>query len=183
MTRIHVLIAAYLVAVIVANVTTALLIASWPAVVIVNAILWIGCDLVLRDALHEAWEQRGLWRRMALLIATGSILSALVNLTALPVALASCAAFLVAGAGDALVFARLRRYSWLARVNGSNVAGAILDSIVFLCCLAALGVLPWSLVPVLAAGQSVAKMAGGAVWSIVLSVGAFKRLSAKRGRL
>ena len=102
MTRTHILIAAYLAAIVIANVTTALLIATWPAVVIVNAALWIGADLVLRDALHQTWEQRNLWRRMAALIATGSVLAALVNLAALSVALASCIAFLVSGAGDAL---------------------------------------------------------------------------------
>lgn len=88
-----ILITLYLVAIVAAN----LLVAKFGvAVVVINAFVFIGLDLTTRDVLHEYWQHKHLWRNMALLIATGSLLSALLNWQATPIAVASFIAFAAA---------------------------------------------------------------------------------------
>jgi len=159
----------YLAAIIVAN-----LVIAWlgPAAAIVVAFVCIGLDLTARDALHDAWRHRGLWPKMAALIATGSLLSWLLNRNAGPVALASFVAFAAAGSADAVVYAILGQRARLVRVNGSNVVSAAVDSVVFPT-LAFGSFLPWVIL-----GQFLAKVAGGAVWSFILP--AFRRPDVER---
>lgn len=159
------LIGMYLTSIVIANLTVAYF---GPSVVIVNAFVLIALDLTARDRLHEAWHGRHLTRNMALLIATGSILSAALDYAALPVAAASFCAFALSEIADTFVYARLEDQTWYVKVNGSNVASALVDSVVFLSILAAFGGVPWSLVPVLAFGQWGAKVTGGALWAWVL---------------
>ena len=61
-----------------------------------------------------------------------------------------------------LTFARLRG-SWLRRANGSNLAGAAVDSLVFP--TLAFG----ALMPHIVALQFIAKVSGGAIWTWLLS--------------
>lgn len=151
----------YLAAIVAAN----LLVAQFgPSVAVVNAFLFIGLDLTARDALHEQWRGRNLWPKMALLIASGSLLSWLLNRDAGQIALASFIAFAGAGIADALVYHWLRDNSRLVKINGSNAVSAAVDSILFP--LIAFGWPPlWGIM----AGQFVAKVLGGAIWSFVLS--------------
>lgn len=153
------LVIVYLAAIVAANL---LVVTFGPAVTVLNAFLFIGLDLTTRDTLHEQWRGRYLCGRMALLIATGSVLSALLNANAGPIALASFVAFAASGVVDALVYTLLARYPRLWRVNGSNVASAAVDSLVFP--TLAFGGLLWPVV----VGQFVAKVAGGLLWSLVL---------------
>lgn len=154
------LIALYLAAIVIANLTVA---AFGPGITIVNAFLFIALDLTARDALHERWQGRNLGRNMALLIVTGGVLSALLNINALPIAVASSVAFLAAGAVDTLVYVLLGEQSKWVRVNGSNVLSAAVDSFLFL--VLAFGFPPlWEIV----IGQWLAKVAGGLLWSWVL---------------
>lgn len=155
----RVLIAGYLFAIVAAN----LLVATFgPAVVIPNSLVLIALDLVARDRLHEAWQGRALWPRMFALIAAGGLLSFALNASAGPIAVASCAAFASAGLADASVYHLCRRLPWLQRANLSNLAGAALDSAVFI--LLAFGPAAWPLIP----AQLLAKVVGGLVWSILL---------------
>lgn len=164
--KIGLLVFAYLSAIVIANLTVA-----WfgAGVVIVNAFLLVSLDFTTRDALHRAWEGRSLVRNMALLILSGSALSAALDYQALPVAVASCVAFGAAATVDTLVYSLLGARPWLVRANGSNLVSALVDSAVFLSILAAFGRVPWALVPLLIAGQWGAKTIGGAVWSIILA--------------
>lgn len=159
------LVALYLCSIIIANLTVA-----WfgAGVVVVNALVLVALDLTARDKLHRAWEYDGLARKMALLIGAGSLLSAVLDWNALPVAVASCVAFALSETSDALVFSRLESHGWYAAVNGSNAVSALVDSVLFLSCLAGFGLLPWAAVPVLALAQWLAKTLGGAAWSWVL---------------
>lgn len=134
-----------------------------PGIAVVNAFLFIGLDLTARDHLHEAWRGRGLLWKMVILIGTGSVLSWALNRDAGQIALASFVAFACAGIADALVYHLVYRIPRLAKINLSNVAGAIVDSGVFV--LLAFG-LPF-LWPV-ALGQLGAKVCGGFGWSVVL---------------
>ena len=156
-----ILVAAYLVAIVLANLS----VAAWgPGVAIVNAFLFIAMDLTSRDALHSAWQGRGLAWRMAALIAAGSLLSYALNRSAGPIALASFVAFAVSAALDMLVYHLLRERAYLLRVNGSNVVSAAADSLIFPALAFGLPLL-WPIV----LGQFVAKVAGGALWAWVLA--------------
>lgn len=150
----------YMAAIVAAN----LLVAKYgPSVAIVNAFLFIGLDLTSRDALHEKWHGRHLWLKMAALIAVGSLLSWFLNRDAGRIALASFIAFAGAGMADAVTYHLLHGRARLLKVNGSNVVGAAVDSILFP--LLAFGWPPlWGIM----AGQFVAKVAGGFIWSWAL---------------
>lgn len=152
-----VLIAAYLAAIVAANLSIAMF---GPPAAIINALALVALDLTARDRLHEAWAGRALWPRMGMLICTGGLLS--YALGAGPVAAASCAAFIAAGMADAAAYHAARRLPWLARANLSNAAGAMLDSAAFV--LLAFGPAAWPLIP----AQLLAKVAGGALWSWLL---------------
>ena len=149
----------YLLAVVLAN-----MIILWfgPQAAIITAFLFIGLDLTLRDKLHDQWQGKHLWLKMLALICGGSAISIALNWDALPIALASAAAFLCAGIVDSLVYAGLRKKRFLIRANGSNVAGSAVDSIVFP--TLAFG----AFMPEIVLGQFVAKFVGGFLWSLVL---------------
>lgn len=161
------IISAYLAAIVLANLTVA---AFGPSVVVLNAFLLIGLDLTARDVLHDRWNREGLVWKMGLLIAAGGALSWLLNHDAGPIALASTVAFATAAIVDAAIYHLIRRKQdgtdkvreFLIRVNASNIGGAGVDSVVFP--TLAFGVfMPWII-----AGQFLAKVLGGAAWSLIL---------------
>jgi hypothetical protein len=150
------LIAAYLTAIVAANLT-----ATWwgPRWTIINAFLFIGLDLTSRDRLHEQWGHG--WQlawRMGTLIGTGSLLSWLLNRGSGRIAVASFVAFAVAGLVDTAVFQLAGKLTRHDRVNASNIASALIDSILFP--TIAFG----SFLFDVTIGQFGAKVAGGAIW-------------------
>jgi uncharacterized PurR-regulated membrane protein YhhQ (DUF165 family) len=153
------LVALYLIAIVAANLSVA---AFGPASTVVNAFLFIGLDFTTRDALHERWQGRNLARNMLLLIATGSLLSWLLNREAGPIALASLVAFALSGLADTAMYQVLKRYPKWKKINGSNAVSAMVDSIAFP--TVAFG----SFLPDLVFGQFAAKVLGGFFWSMVL---------------
>lgn len=156
-----ILIAVYLIAIVLANLSVSLF---GPSVTIVNAFVFIALDLSTRDRLHEQWQGRDLWRNMLLLIGAGSVLSALVNWNAASIALASFGAFLAVGVVDAVVYQLLGERSRLVKMNGSNLFSAAVDSVVFPA-LAFGFPLMWGIV----VGQFIAKVVGGAIWAYLLT--------------
>ena len=123
-----------------------------------NAFFLIGLDLALRDWLHvrlRAWQ-------MGALIASTGLLTYALNPAAGMIAVASACAFSAAALVDWATFTRLRG-SWLFRANGSNVAGAAVDSIIFP--TLAFG----ALMPHIVLLQFVAKVCGGAIWAALLA--------------
>lgn len=156
----HLIVALYLTAIIAANLTVA-----WfgPSVIIINAFIFIGLDLTARDRLHDAWRGHGLIWKMGALIATGGLLSYLLNQDAGRIAIASTIAFTAAALTDAGIYQLLHKHPFLIRANGSNIPGAAVDSLLFP--TIAFGVfLPWIML-----GQFAAKVAGGFVWSLILN--------------
>lgn len=147
-------IAAYAAAMILANLSVA---AFGPWVSPINAFVLIGLDLTLRDWLHVRLR---FWQMGALIASTGA-LTYLLNPAAGQIALASSVAFTAAALVDWGVFMRVPG-SWLKRSNTSNVAGAAVDSLVFP--TLAFG----ALMPQIVLAQFVAKVAGGAVWALLL---------------
>lgn len=129
-----------------------------PAVTPINAFVLIGLDLALRDWLHVRLK---VWQMGTLIVSTG-VLTYFLNPAAGMIAIASAAAFTSAAVVDWSVFAKLRG-SWLFRANGSNVAGAAVDSLLFP--TIAFG----ALMPHIVLAQFVAKVAGGAIWAWIIS--------------
>lgn len=148
----------YLLAVVAANVTVAV---YGPSISVLNAFLFIGFNLTARDKLHDVWYGRNLKRNMTLLILSGAIISALFG--AGRIALASFLAFSVSETVDAITYHLLRERTKLLQVNGSNVASAAVDSVLFP--LFAFG---WPLLIGIVAGQFIAKVLGGGIWSLWL---------------
>lgn len=129
-----------------------------PAVTPINSFFLIGLDLALRDFMHVRMRP---WQ-MALTIAFAGGLAWILNPAAQFIAVASAASFCAAALVDWAVFSRASG-KWLARSMKSNVAGAAVDSVLFP--LIAFGaVLPWIVL-----GQFLAKVAGGALWALLLS--------------
>lgn len=134
-------------------------VATWgPAVSPVNAFFLIGLDLALRDWIHVRLRAY----QMAGLIAATGIMTYILNPAAGMIAIASASAFTAAALVDWATFARLRG-SWAMRANGSNVAGAAVDSLLFP--TIAFG----ALMPHIVVLQFAAKVAGGALWTWALS--------------
>lgn len=154
------IVALYIVALVAAN----LLVATFGAAFsIVNAFVLIGLDLSLRDKLHEQWQGENLVMKMGGLIVGASAISFLLNPATGQIAIASMVAFAVAMAADATVYQWLKDKEWFVKANGSNAAGALTDSIIFP--TIAFGGL---LLPIVA-GQFIAKLAGGFIWSVVIN--------------
>lgn len=152
----------YLLAIVAANLLVTEL---GPEFSILLAGLFIGPNLTIRDALHEKWQGENLWRNMALLIGTGSILSALLNVNATPIAIASFLAFAGAAIADTAVYQRMFKQSRIAKMNVSNFASAAVDSILFPAFAFGFPLL----IPIMF-GQFAAKVIGGAVWSFILTL-------------
>jgi uncharacterized PurR-regulated membrane protein YhhQ (DUF165 family) len=157
--KITVLVAAFLAAIVVANLT----LTHWgPSAIIPNAFFLIGLDLVTRDRLADFWGTTR-WAKMLLLIGAGGALSYWVNADAAKVAVASMIAFSAAELVEAVAYHLLRRQTWTERAPKAAVIGALVDSIVF---------------PTLAFGafvfatsfaQFAAKVGGAFVWTIVIA--------------
>lgn len=155
-----ILIGCYLSAIVIANLAVG---HFGPPALVLTAWALIPFDLTVKDALQERWTGSGVVVRLGALILTGSILSAALSASATQIALASFVAFATSGLADSLVLAALHRHPKLIRVNGSNLAGAVVDSLLFQ--LVAFG----SFTPWLFLTQSGAKLLGGFVWSIILT--------------
>lgn len=121
----------------------------------------IGPDLTVRDQLHRRWEGRRLVLLMAALIAAGGAASYLLNADAASIAVASCVAFVGGAICDAVTFGGLRGADFDFRVTASNVTGAAVDSVLFLW-------LAFGIVGAATFVQFVAKVAGGAIWLLVI---------------
>lgn len=149
---------AYIAAMVVANLLVFVL-GPWFSPV--NAFFLIGLDLTARDWLHVRLSMRD----MGLLIGVGGVVTYALAPGAQHIALASATAFAAAAVVDWIVFGLLGGRSWLVRANGSNVAGAAVDSLVFPT-MAFGGFLPGVVLV-----QFAAKVAGGALWSLVFRSG------------
>jgi uncharacterized PurR-regulated membrane protein YhhQ (DUF165 family) len=147
-------IAIYASAMVLANLSVA---AFGPAVSPINSFLFIGLDLTMRDYLHVRIKPL----QMGLLIACTGLVTYVLNPAAGQIAIASSMAFIAAALVDWAAFAKLKG-TWMFRANGSNAAGAAVDSLLFP--TIAFGVL----MPHIVAMQFVAKVAGGAAWSFLL---------------
>lgn len=152
------------------SMATANLLVAWlgPWITPVNAFVLVGLSMVTRDVLHDRWAQEGkLVQKMLVMIAVSGLLAWAVNPAAGRIAVASALALIASAATETAAFSALHRHPWLVRANGSNVPGAITDTVVFV--LVAFGPGVESLAVMTA--QATTKLAGGALWSLLVEVG------------
>ena len=142
---------AYIAAVVAANITVALF---GPAVTPINAFIFIGLDLSLRNLLGIKWPPL----KMLALIGFAGLLSYLLNPASGVIAFASMCAFVGAAIADWLTF-RAISGAWLRRCLGGVIVGASVDSLLFP--TIAFG----AVLPSIVAAQFVAKVLGGALWA------------------
>jgi hypothetical protein len=137
------------------------LLVAWigPWFSIVNAFVLIGLDLTIRDKLHESWKNDKLILKMGGLILISSLVSYFINPASGMIAVASLLAFALSMAADTITYHFLHNRSWFVKSNGSNVAGAAVDSLVFP--TVAFGGLMIDIVLM----QFLAKVLGGLVWT------------------
>lgn len=124
----------------------------------------IGFDIVGRDRLHLDLNGPARWLSIGILIALGSALTYLLNQGAGPVALASVTAFAAAMVVDTAIFAAAAPLDAHRRVNVSNAGAAAADTLIFFAVAFGLGAIPFILI----FGQWTAKVAGGALWSLLV---------------
>ena len=163
MNKNYMLVVLYLVAIVLANLS----VTYFGAVAsIYNALILIAFDLTARDGLHELWKNNNLWLKMFILIATGSLISYMLNSNAMIIAIASLSAFAMAGFADTVIYYLLEGKHKLIKMNGSNVVSGTIDTAVFVI----IAGLPLWVIP----AQIIAKIVGGAFWSVVISKLSFK---------
>ena len=129
-----------------------------PSVTPINAFVFIGLDLALRDLLHTKINR---WQMLGLIAGTG-LLTYVLNPAAGMIAIASAVSFTAAALVDWSIFARMAG-SWMRRSNASNVGGAAIDSLLFP--TIAFG----AMMPHIVLMQFVSKVLGGAFWAFVIS--------------
>lgn len=125
---------------------------------IVNSFALIGLDFILRDVLHE----RIGFAKVTCLAVISGVISYSINPAGGMIAVASSVSFVLASIGDGSVYQLLIRKSWPVKSNASNITASAIDSVTFP--LLAFG----ALMPGIIAGQFIAKVAGGFIWSLIL---------------
>lgn len=133
-----------------------------PVVTPFNAFFLIGLDMAIRNSKHEKWENDKLPWRMGGLISASGIVSYAINPASGVIALASLVAFSASVAVDTIVYQALIKKPWAVKVNGSNGAAALADSMIFP--MIAFG----AFMPEVVTAQFAAKLAGGAMWSYLI---------------
>jgi uncharacterized PurR-regulated membrane protein YhhQ (DUF165 family) len=147
----------YVVAAAAANVITA---ATVPAEIGPFLVTWgtwiVGVTFVLRDAVHVRLGKRAAYAAIGCGLVAAAVVSAALGDTLLVVA-GSALAFGVSESADAEVFSRMRaRVS--SRVAVSGLVGGTLDSAIFAVVgLGLSGIVPWSALPNVIAGQIIVK--------------------------
>lgn len=129
---------------------------------IVNSFVLIGLDLTLRDKLHDHWQGKNLYIKMGGLIVCAGLVSYLLNPAAGQIAVASVLAFTLSMIADTVIYQILKDEQWKIKSNASNIAGSLVDSVVFP--TVAFGGLMIEIV----AMQFAAKIVGGFVWTLIL---------------
>lgn len=151
----------YVAAIVAANVVTAATAPTELGPFLVPAGTWVvAATFVLRDAVQVRHGRRVAYAAIAAALVASAVTSALLSDT-LAVVVGSAAAFAVSESLDTEVFTRLR-VGLAGRVLASGVVGAVADSVIF--AVVALspiwsGLVPWSALPNVIAGQLIVKAA------------------------
>jgi len=123
----------------------------------------IGFDLTMRDVLHQGWQERGVLRRnMGALIATGSLLTVVINHHASRIAIASTVAYSMEATASTIVYWMMFSKARLVKMNTANCVGGMVDSVVF----PTIAFNRW--MPMVVITQWGAKFLGGAIWAFIV---------------
>lgn len=125
-----------------------------------TALVLIPFDMTARNVLHEIWSGQLLVLKMGLLVFIGSLLSFATGGSDLAICVASFISFASAALVDSVIYQSLIQKMPMIKMNTSNGAAAITDSIVFP--LIAFGFIS---IPIMVA-QSIMKFTGGFIWSL-----------------
>jgi hypothetical protein len=156
--KIGALVALFLTAIVVANLT----LTHWgPSAIIPNAFFLIGLDLITRDRIADLTGTKR-WRFMLPLIAAGGLLSYYLNADAARIALASVVAFSLAELGEAVVYHFLRKRPWVERAPKAAIVGAAIDSVLFI-------TIAFGFDASTSFAQFAAKLAGAVVWTYAIA--------------
>lgn len=132
----------------------------------------IGVTFVLRDAVHLAYGRRVAYVGVALALIVAAVTSSLLG-DSLAIVVGSSVAIAISESLDTEVFARWRG-GLASRIVLSGLVGGVADSVVFvLIALSPLwsGIVPWSAVPNVIAGQIIAKAAIQLLAGLIVKVG------------
>lgn len=129
-----------------------------------TALVFVPFDLTSRDLLHDRWSNsEGMKIKMSALIFVSAILTYMVSRDAERVAVASATSFFLSGVCDTVVYQLLHSKSRQIKMNSSNAASGLLDSILFP--LIAFGAIDWRL----SFFQWALKFTGGFFWTFFLA--------------
>lgn len=145
----------YIVAIILANFSVAVF---GPSVSPINAFLLIGLDLTVKDYLQINMKSP----QMFLIIIASGVISYVLNPAMGMIAISSVTAFIVSSLVDYGVFS-ITKGSWIKRANSSNIAGAVVDSLLFP--TIAFG----AFMPMIVVMQIIAKVSGGFLFSLIIN--------------
>lgn len=112
----------YLVTIVSANV----IVSIWQSAAYVIALVFIGLDLTLKDKFQVHLK----WYQVFSIMLLGGVITFAINVSFVPIAIASTVALFCAFTVDYIVFSLLKN-SRYARVMVSNVFGSFADSFVF----------------------------------------------------
>ncbi len=152
-------ISVYLLALILAN-----FIVLWlgkPGLVL-TAFILIPFDFVMRAYFHETWKGKDLFINMFLLIASAGVLTYILNPDAKHIAIGSATAFICAQTTAGILYQALISKPYFVKVNGSDLAGILVDSVVFQ--WVAFHSLDWGITWT----QTVMKVLGGLAWYYII---------------
>ena len=133
-----------------------------PKISILNAFFLIGLSITTRDSLHNLWHGKSFHLKMGALIVAGGLISYLTQPATGRIAMASITAFMACSLVDTFIYQKLFKLNQFKKTNGSNVAAAAVDSVLFP--VLAFGGFPIFII----LGQFFAKIFGGMIWSIII---------------
>ena len=131
---------------------------------IFTALFLIPFDFAMRCLFHETWKGKELVFKLGALVLTASALTFLINQDALKIAIASSIGFISAQIFAGVFYQFFINRNYFIKVNGSDVIGILVDSIIFQ--LIAFSVL----VPKITISQILLKIVGGLFWYWIIFV-------------
>jgi uncharacterized PurR-regulated membrane protein YhhQ (DUF165 family) len=131
---------------------------------IFTALFLIPFDFVLRCIFHERWKGLELILKLGLLVITASMITYLINRESVNIALASVGGFITAQIGAGVFYQTLIKKHFFIKVNGSDLIGIVLDSIIFQ--IIAFSLIDWEIT----GGQIALKFIGGLFWYWIIFV-------------
>lgn len=127
-----------------------------------SSLFLIPFDFVCRCLFHESWKGFKLIRNLFLLTLAASLITILINSSALDIALASVCGFTAAQIFAGIYYQLNIRAPLIIKVNGSDLVGIVADSVIFQ--HVAFGGFDLKVM----AGQMIIKFIGGLIWYFII---------------